>query len=353
MKNRGRVLQNLPYFIIIVCFWLFGICVTDSNDLANYRFAYERKISHGKEPLFDAVSFFFHDSGWSFDQFRILWVTLVVILLYFGIKRYSKNPKAVAGLAVVTVLTGFVVQMRSALVGAVFLNVFPLLLTGKKRDRLIYLLIILLCSQIHIIAYAFLLFLFINAIESKVFRRVYFVLIALVTLVALFGSTLSSSIIYSMLNSLPFGKNLVLRVISYFRGEDIHFRYSVFLIAKHLLLYYLTDRACEMQINKSTSGIFSVSQIRMIREANTLMLMFLPITILSASFERLFNCFVLIQYGMVFNVGKSKFRISKKKTWSINMQPVLVIGVLLITFVEWYFSPDDIVRILNSLEFVI
>lgn len=340
----------LAYLFIIASFWLFGVCVMDSYDISNYRWAYDARVAHGKEPIFDIVQFMFRDASWSFDSFKAIWVTVVAILLYRGIKKYSQAPGEVAGLALITVLSGFVTQMRSALVGAIFLNAFQFILSVNKRDRILYLAIVLLSAQMHIVGYAFLIFLLVSPNTNRSFRKLYYIIIFLLTAIALFETGVASSFIYSVMNMVPFGGNSVVRVLAYFQGEGSHFRYAVFLVLKHLMLFFLADRACEIQMNNQNELDSDIIKYRMIREANILMLTFLPITIISASFERLFNCFALIQYSMVFNTGKSKFTLLNKLSWGISMQTVMIVGVLFITFIEWYFSPGDMLRILNSLE---
>ena len=350
--NTKRRLVNISYFVIFVFFWMFGVCVTDSYDIGNYKWAYLNRLSHGKEPFFDAIQFFFHDAGWSFETFKFVWFSLVVILLYSGIKKYSKTPGAVIGLALITVMTGFITQMRSALVGAIFLNAFQLILSEKRKDRILYLIIILLSAQIHIIGYCFLLFFVVNPKENKNIKKIYYFIIVLITLIALFGSSFSVSAMYRILNLILTNENSETRVLSYFSGEGSHFRYASFLIIKHFMLFLLTDKACEAQIKERNIDESEIRRLQMIREANTLMLIFLPVTILAASFERLFNCFALIQYSMVFNVGKENVVLLKKYSLNISLQFIMVVGILLITFVEWYFSPEDVIRMLNSLEWM-
>ena len=350
-KTQVRPL-HITHFVLAVSFWIFGACLMDSYDISNYRWAYEDRVAHGKEPFFDILQFAFHDASWSFDAFKVFWITIIAVLLYRGVKKYSCRPGSVMGLAMVTVLSGFITQMRSAMVGAIFLNTFPLLLSGKKRDRILYLVITLLSAQFHIAGYAYLIFLFV-APETRIsFRKLYFIIIAAATIVSLAGTSFASTLISSAIRMIPFGGAGAARAMSYFRGEGSHFRYAVYLIIKHCIMFILTDRACDLLIANCDEADNASNRFRMIREANTLLLVFLPITLISASFERLFNCFALIQYAMVFNVGKSKFELSKTVFLSASIQSVLVTFSLAFTFIEWYFSPGDMVRILNSLEWI-
>ena len=354
-NNFELIRTNLKYFIFSFLFWLFAVCVTDSFDISNYKWAYDHYMSHGKEPIFDIVRFSFKSSGWDFISFKFLWTSIVLFLVYTGIKKYSKKPEAVFSLAVITVMTGFITQMRSAIVGAIFLNTFPLILSGKLRDRFLYLIIIVLSAQIHTLGYVFIIFLLINPKNGIAVKKVHYILICIATLMSLFLSSFSISLLYDTMIMLPFNDDNFLRGMSYFQGEGRHFRYELFLICKHLFLFILTQKACEIQkYTEYVNGAFPYDRqkTRMIQAANLLILVFLPITILSPSFERLFNYFVLIQYAVVFNVGKSKIILFNKFLLKQTIQSVMVVGVLFITAVELYFSSSDMIRILNSVEWI-
>jgi hypothetical protein len=342
---------DVLFLVVIGFFWLYAVLVTDSYDISNYRYAYVFRIAHSKEMLFDMIQFFFHDAGWSFDSFKLLWVTIVSLLLYSGIRNYSRAPGVVAALALVTVLTAFITQMRSAMVEAVFLNAFPLLYSGKKRDRFLYLGIILLCTQIHLISCAFLPFFFLRTKENVRIKKAFYVIVAVLTILAVFSSSIAYITISRLLTMLPMASDSLNRILGYFNGEGTHFRYAVFLICKHLLMFFLTDQACSFQLSYVTSEK-DKRELKMIRKANTLMLAFLPITVLSASFERLFSCFAIIQYAMVFSAGKQRLALRKNTYLKQSLQSVMVIGMLMITFVELYFSSSDLVRVLNSIQWV-
>lgn len=353
-SGERRKPLNIIFFVIFVFLWIFGVCVTDSYDIGNYKWAYDEGIAHGKEPLFDVIKFFFHDVGWSFEAFKVVWISFIFILLYIGIKKYSKAPGAVAGLGLITVMTGFITQMRSAMVGAIFLNVFQLILSEKKKDRILYFIIIILSAQIHIIGYVFLIFLILNKKERIDLKRMYYIAILLITLIVLFASGFSASIISEILNFLPFSENNAIRVLTYFQdgGSNLNLIGSCFLIFKHFFLFLLTDKACEMQINETDINNLEIEKYKIIRQANMLMLVFLPITLLAVSFERPFNIFALIQYSMVFNVGEAKFVIFRRNLLNISLQVLMIAGVMFFTLINWYSNPEDLIRIINSLKWV-
>lgn len=341
---------DLKYFILFLLFWLFAVCVTESYDISNYRYAYDARISHGKEPLFDIIQFYFHDHGRSFDYFKFVWVTIVAAFIYMCIKRYANYPAAVMALALVSPLTGFITQMRSALAGIIVLNAIPLIFKGRIRDKILYAIIVVLCAQIHIVVYAYLIFLLISHKENKTIRKLYYMIITVLIIMALFFSSIYMQTIFNILNNLPVVGNSVRRAISYFQGQGNHFRYAFFLMIKHLFLFFLCNKACSIQERECLLHSGDGSKFRMIKEANILMLFFLPITMMSGSFERLFNYFIPIQYAVIFNLNKPKISLVGKVSWRQSISYLLIIGMVGFSIIENYFDSSDTLAIFNSVK---
>ena len=97
-ETSGKT-YRISFIIILLFFCIVGALITDTYDISSYRYAYDERLSHGKEPLFDSIQFFFHDIGWNFDSFKLLWIIIIAILLYKGIKRISNAPEEVVALA--------------------------------------------------------------------------------------------------------------------------------------------------------------------------------------------------------------------------------------------------------------
>lgn len=355
IKGRLSFIESvdLSYLLFIVLFWLLAVSIQDSYDIDAYRWAYDTHLLHGKEPVFDMLQIYFSYIDWSFDEFKTLWVTIIAILLYTGIKEYSESPHKVIALALITVLTGFITQMRSAMVCAIFLNAFQLILSGRFKDKVVYSIIILLAAQIHMVGYCFLLFLFIEKKKAVQFKYVYYIFVIFVTFVALFISDFASSYIYSFMIIFLKDAEGSARALEYFQGNTTHFRFGVFLLCKHLVMFLLTDKACEILIRESVNNFERKYQYIGIRKANSLMLVFLPVVILSASFERLFNCFALIQYAMVFEACRNSKILSRKINLRQSLVLLMIVGELIFLLVQLSFSPDDLLRILNSIDLLV
>lgn len=337
------------YYSFLICFFLlFGVCIRDSYDIDSYRYAYEARIAHGKEPLFDAIQFYFHDNGWTFNSFKVMWLVLTTIFLYAGIKKYADKPEAVVGLSFLSVLPSFITQFRSAFVCAVVLNAIQLLFSGKRRDKIIYTAIVLLCAQIHIMAFLFLIFLFVRGQEKKNYGLRYCGLVSLATLFAIGFNRYMVIIIDVLTEIVPMFSSISDRIISAVSGIETPIKAIIFLICKQLFLYIMTDRACKLSKKKATGEI---TYYNCISEINNLSLFFLPLCIINASFLRVYNPIILLQYAVILNVGNMKMRISDKIGLNVRMKTLLICFALFLFVVDVCSGPDDLVRMMKSIMF--
>lgn len=341
--------------LIFVCMIIFAICVNDSYDISNYRYSYEGFHPHAKEPLFDIIQFYFRGKGWSFETFKAVWVSIVYILLFRGIKKYSEEPAAVAALSIISPFMSFITQMRAAIAGAIILNAYSLLQTNRKRDRVLYAIIVILIAQVHSIAYLFLIFLLIKPDDNRTFNSLYYRIAGILIVVALLFSANFTSIIDQLLSALYLPGGLSTRVMTYFEGEGNSARYKIFLAIKRLMLFWLTDRACDELLIKNSNNTESIQKLNVLKETNIISLIFIPIAILSASFERTFYWLMFIQYAAIFSVGDMRIivfsRVNINGThWTAKLQSLLVFFVFIIFLIELFFSPTDFVTMMNSVS---
>lgn len=339
---------RIKYLLTISFFLLFGICVKDTYDIGFYREAYVRRVSHGKEPLFDVIQFFFHDAGYDFDTFKSIWIIAVSILLYKGIKEYSKKPEQVVALTFVGVLTSFITQMRSALALAIILNIIPLLFSEKKRDKMLYGLLVIMCAQLHIVAYVFLLFLVVKSNGRRNCKRKYFVALGLLTIVTIGMNAYFVNFLIFILGYFPVLSSMTLRMVSAVSGVNTPIKASIFLVFEHFFLYMQTDRACWIQMEEQPK---EVRKYEVISQINTLSLVFIPICILNESFTRLFNPIMLLQYAMILNVGHKNGGISKSLLFNVNMKTIIICFTVFVFGVSLHSNPDDFLRMMRSLQF--
>lgn len=344
---------EIRYFFIVIAFWMFGICVQDTYDIYWYRYLYENRMPHGKEPLFDLLQFSLHDLGVSFSVFRFLWITVIAVLLFRGIRKYADYPSYVFALSIFSILSSFVTQLRSAMVCAIILNIIPLLFTGKTKDRITYIIIVVLCAQLHIVGYAYLFLIVLKRGERRIYKGKYYILVAALTVLAIGMNSVFGNLTLRLLSYIPAleNTNSVSRIASSIDGIGAPIKSAVFLVFKHVFLYVLTDYACSRQLEDWTIEYRKRNVIEIIREMNMLFLLFIPIAIIDESFERIFNPMCFIQYAMIFNVRKEKVGLSSKISISIPMDYVLIGLTILMYIVSLKSNPDDFIRMMNSLSF--
>ena len=351
LRAGNKRIFNLDIQVLVVFIYLLlvAVLIRDSYDIFFYRSAYDERVSHGKEILFDSVSFLLKDIGVSFDGFLFLWNTAVMILLFTGIRKYTGDVAAVAALTILAPFTLYITQMRNSMVSVILLNFFPLLFTGRKKDRWIYALVVLLCAQIHIIAYGYLIFLLLKRKETRAFRSKYFLVVGIITLMAVAFSAAPAVSLNSLIMRLPIPSAISSRLLAYIGGEKTPIKAAIFLVIKHLFFYLFTDRACLLQMRERSLSEGDRKKYAIIREMNTMMLLFLPVAIVNASFERVFNCFIIIQYAMVFNVRKQKAGLSGKRATNLSMQFILLVVMIIFTAISVHSNPEDLSRLLNSI----
>ena len=348
LPGKSKTKIRLKYLVILAFFLFVGVCVTDSYDISFYRDAYVRRISHGKEPLFDYLTFFCYDRGIGFDQFKTVWLVVITALLYRGIKLYCKKPEQVVAMLFFTGLLSFITQMRSAMAMAIIVNFIPLLYTGKMRDRFKYGVIVILCGQMHIVSYAFLLFLIVKAKGRRIYQKEYYVVLAIVTLLAVGMNAFFISILTAIMGRIPGIAPIANRIIASVSGVGTPIKASLFLIFQQVCLYVFTARACDLQTGENAADSTCVG---VIREINTLSLVYLPLCVLNASFNRLFVLIAIMQYGMILNVGRKRVGISKWATVNVSMKTALFCLAIFLFLANVHSNPDDFVRIMNSIQF--
>lgn len=334
------------YSIVMIAFWCLGLIIKDSYDIGFYRDAYERRVSHGKEPLFDIVQFFFHDIGISFDVFKAIWVSIIAILLYKGIKKYALKPHQASAIAFISIFLSFITQMRSAMAFSIILNVIPLLFSGKKRDRLLYGIIVILCGQIHIVSYIYLILLFVGLKKERKFGIRYYIVIVILSVFSLGFNLYFVDIISLIVKIFPAFQSFSERIISSVDGIGTPIKAAIFLIIKQTILFILTEISCKYQ-EEFSFGKLKIQKY--ISEINHLSLVFLVICIVNESFTRLFTIIALLQFSSIMNTGEYFIEMSVGVDLKIRMKTFLIGFVLLVFAIEFHSNPDDFVRIMNSI----
>lgn len=293
------------YVLMLVMMWIIMVSVTDSYDINNYRFGYENNLLIGKEPLFDAIQIAFYSTGASFEIFRITWETVMLVLLFFGIKKYTEYYGLALVLFFILPFSGFTTQLRSSMAAAILIVGFYLLLRREKWDLLKYAVVVFFASLIHRMALFYLLLLIpcLTKLDAKRWKIIMYIVSFVATIVVFLCIEFMGQIIGAIsehVNS-AYVNELMGRIYDYFQPEKrSNFTGFSFNTCRHLISYGVTAFMCsELERNSSQSSFYSKQALQVVKKINATMLILIPLYAVSMQFDRFLNYFLPLCYGVI------------------------------------------------------
>lgn len=313
-KKDSKTLFNV---LMILC-WVVIAMSMDSYDIGNYRKAYDLGILRGKEPLFDLVQFVFFSLKIPFAVFKLVFGTVIWLLLYKALKNYSLDIALVAAIFVLGPMMGFGTQLRSSMAGAIVLNALPILL--KKDGRAWkYCLLVAIASMFHLMAVFYFVFLIpkYSSIGTKPFRNLMCIwAIALVPVFIILAAQISNILKYmqALTNNTSI-QSVLSRLELYCSGEmSPNLTGFSFAACAHLVVFFLTDRMCatmlriRANLNDQDNEKLQLSSyaITYMRKLNSILVLIVPCYILSMQFDRFHSYFVPVCYSLIVQGTKER-----------------------------------------------
>lgn len=352
-KKRSGFAYCITFFACWVCMALS----TDSADLSNYRRAYDHHISRGKERVFDWIQDVAIHLDISFDLFRVLWGTAIILLLFFALKKYTRYYAfMLAVFVVVPYFTGFITQLRSSLAGAIVIYAVPYLFRNTKKDNIRYIVLILAASCFHVMAVFYFLLLLPNIIRIsfKKYHGICLLSAAVLTAVMLVSVSLLNTLLDFMLLHIHFSQavNLIHRVKFYYRPE-MRSNMTGFLFASmhQIVIYVLAFRAYKRVKRNKFPSFGNVQTMETMAKLNDTMLLLIPFYVISMQMTRFFYYFLPVCYSMVIQSIMDK-RISRNDRY-INAEDIAVLAActLFVYAVGIYGNTEEFVRTINGMKF--
>lgn len=289
MITRIRFIKFVISFALFFFMWILYGWNTYTLDYENYMLKFYDSDVFLNMGLIDIgysyFNNFFYGMGFSFEEFRIAFSFICLFLLYRIVFTQSLAPLLVLFIYLFSVYSVDLVQMRNLLAYLLCFSFFPLLLNHTVKSKVVYALVVILCSTIHIGILFYLIFIFAKSNKYDTFLF-HFVI-----------SLLSSFVIPGVLYSVVFMADL--------RINDYLFTYSYnsFIISIALIVFdifvvrYFASRECveSLFVNEKNYGYF-------IYNCNLLLLYLIPLTFMNMTFIRLLRNFYLI--NIIFIVNK-------------------------------------------------
>ena len=317
---RKRDSKGLFLGIMLFC-WVVIALSMDSYDISNYRGAYDYGLLRRKEPLFDLLQWTFASLGIPFDVFKVIYGTVIWLLLYRVFQQFTLDKALAAAIFVLGPMMGFGTQMRSSMAGAIVINAIPLLL---KKDAKIwkYCLMVAVASLFHLMAVFYFIFVIPKfwKIGAKKFRN-YMCLLALtlIPFFLLFAQPLSKLFaVMQTWTNISAVNSVLARFAKYFSGEmGPNIKGFLFAACGHFVVFLLTDRMCvamqslrKKRFNIGNENLLLSSYtVGYLRKLNSILVLIIPCYILSMQFDRFNSYYLPVCYCLIVQ-GAREVRLS-------------------------------------------
>ena len=315
-KRDSKKLFNV---IMVLC-WIVIALSLDSRDIGNYWHAYDMGYLRGKEPFFDVLQNTFASAKIPFSVFKLMYGTVIWVLLYKALKNYTADMALAAILFVLGPMMGFGTQMRSSMAGVLVLNAMPYLLK-KDGETWKYCAWVAVASLVHLMAAFYIIFLIPKYLrwDTRKFRNVLFVMaVVLIPCVAVFMFVASKAlmVLQNMIGN-PAGLNVLIRLSKYFSGEmSPNLTGFLYAACAHLVVFFVTDRMCGAMLHlrredKGEKTVLSSYAVEYLCKLNSIMALIVPCYVLSMQFDRVLNYFLPVCYCLIAQ-GTREVRAFKK-----------------------------------------
>lgn len=270
-----------------------------------------------------------NQSGLVFDQFRLLFVAVTIILFYIGVSRFTKNHALFLAVYIIAFYSYDLIQMRSQfMIGLVLVAFSSLIGEGNTKIKVVIAtMLIYLAAQIHSSGYIFLfgiiLFLSVKQFKQLVQALLPLTLITSILIPLLFKSSLFMSFV-NLLGSMT-GRNVLTdKLLVLFTGG----------VSSSLKLWYLVPLVLAWGIIKivtdtldSENVPFSEKQKYRILISGSL-IGFIGFALLSVApdYSRLFR------HGMTFVIVLAAFFIEQANQYKNLSQKRIIVTCLIILF---------------------
>lgn len=209
LKKRSKFLT-----IIMLCLmWvIFGLC-TYNGDYNNYNWIYQNIQTPiywlEFEPLYNVLMYSCSIIGLSFFQFRMVFATIYILLLYYVIGKYTKNKAQVLGFFMIFPFLYFTSTIRSGIASVIVILAYYEI-TGGRNNKLKFWILMLIATLFHYTSIFFATYYFFRKMRGN---KIFFVIFLVIMAFALF----MSGFIYSVMKQLTDNH----RVLKWYSPENM------------------------------------------------------------------------------------------------------------------------------------
>lgn len=324
LAAAGFLRQKSKLLFIVQGVWMWiltGLNTYSADWNSNYPLFVTAKASMSlDQELYQNLSSFFKGFGVDFIAFNATMSFVALCLIFYRIAKYAKRPALVTSMMYFYPLVDFVIQKRYFLAMALVFWALPMAVSEFKKDKVIYLVLVLIAGWIHISVLFYLPFVLINLIPDRILKRV-----SLITIIIL---SLSPAIIFRLFQLLPFvsESRFNLYFITYAKNSSL-VKYA-FWIAFHLcffvMIIYIYDSLQKRNmINAKDQKILYM---------NYGALFLIPFYAFDPAFFRLFRQIIILNYIYVSNLLQNGRKQQKYAVLACVFQMSLAIALFVLMY---------------------
>lgn len=320
------------------------------SDYSTYNLVYNNLSSYSGtfEVGYTQLEYFANNFGLTFDQFRSIFVISALLMMYLGIRRFTKNHALFLVMYLLTFYGYDLIQMRSQfMMGSVLLGYSVLISEKISKLRLICaIFIIYLGSLIHTSGYIFLVALFIYIFIKKFDNILNIALPGATILLFVMPLIYRSGIVFSIVDFLGrfTGRNVLADklLISFTGGMSIRVEFIYFFA---ILISWLMVKSIRLQVghNNEINKIVSVNYNILL--CGTLVAFWgFSLLGIAPDYSRLYRhgiTFVFIMIAYYFEQKNNFYRQNSKRSLIMILLIPLIFINFYVTSLSWGPEPRE------------
>lgn len=302
LKRNSRLVTILLLFFI----WTLIGLNTYSPDYDSYAAVYnDTYYGLNMNVGFKACCNFFSSLGLSYQQFRMVWAFVYVVLTYNFVIKNTKSPNFVFALMLICPVLMDVSGIRSSVAYLIVLNFAMLLKKPTLKRKVLYAMGVFLASTIHITAIFYLIFLLIGVRFTKNKIVVIYASIAAASVIV-YTPLLSkfASVLYNVTGIYAIQKWLLGGAANTHPNLIGVLSVAIFLVAYVWVLLKETN----LYLKNDSEYEESEETVPFLKSLGVLELFLLPLIMISTESRRLLFGVLMVFYCMTGNVFTNKDR---------------------------------------------
>lgn len=298
-------LRNMIFFLVCLYMWILIGFNVSSPDYAAYEYMYTHLSYYGlHEPGFVLLMRACLMIGVSYQQFRLLFATIIVVMAVLTVRRLTGNKNIVMAMFLIIPLLGYATIMRQAIAASIICyTVTYLIESDNRKTNVKYIIGVLFATLFHYTSVFYIVLLFCKSCyfkKSVVFMGVF-------TEIAMFG-IISSGLAYKLVSSIINND----KVTNWFNYSNLdHPKWStviVFILCQCLLLYFVKRSAktiidfqvhSETEDNKRTVILNRFKSLQYVIRINYLMFWLIPGYMINFNFTRMLFWLFLLDTAVI------------------------------------------------------